>query len=354
MLIKITNYGEFMKKRTNANIELYRFIFACIIYLYHFRAYSDQEVLHGNFSGGYLGVEFFFVLSGYYFAKSYFNRKQLESSLVFLKKRVKRLYPEYILSLILLLACSWIAGRGEYNIIEEVSHGWPDFFCLQTFFINRNVNSILWFVSVNLWVSFIIYLLYKHSSKKAFVSIALCSIISIIAVLLVFVGHLDVTQNTYFYLDGFLRGLAEMFLGALGYNFVCVASNDVRNKSINRFIAPVLMVTTVIITFLCGENRFDFIVLFLMLLLVISEDISFEKRKSYNVKRDRVFIYLGLISYSLYLNQVLMQKIVHTLFPGRNYWIMAICSLIITCIVSGMLHFATSLFDKRIIKEQRG
>lgn len=342
-----------MKKRINANIEFYRFVFACIIYLYHFRAYTDQEVLHGDFSGGYLGVEFFFVLSGYYFAKSCFNKKQSETSLDFWKKRVKRLYPEYILSIILLLACSWIADRGEYNIIGEVTHGWPDFFCLQTFFVNRNINSLLWFVSVNLWVSFVIYLLYKHSSKKAFASITLCSVISIISVLLIFVGHLDVTQNTYFYLDGFLRGLAEMLSGTLGYIFVCTVSDGVRNITSYSFIAPVLMVITVIITFLCGENRFDFFVLFLMLLLVISEDLAFEKRKSCNVMRDRVFIYLGSISYSLYLNQVLVQKIVHTLFPGRNYWIMAIISLIVTCVLSGILQQAC-LIGRKLGSKEKG
>lgn len=336
-----------MKRKINSNIELYRFVFACIIYLYHFRAYADQHVLHGNFSGGYLGVEFFFVLSGFYFAKNYFNKKPLESSLVFLKNRIKRLYPEYILSLIVLLACSWIAGRGEYNIIREVTHGWPDFFCVQTFFVNRNVNSILWFVSVNLWVSFIVFLLYQHCTKKGFSLIALFSVITIIVILFLFIGHLDVTQNTYFYLDGFLRGIAEMFLGAAGYFFAYTAPYGVRNSISSIFIAPVLMVITVFITFFCGENRFDFIVLFLMLLLVISEDLSFEKRESCNVMKDRIFIYLGSISYSLYLNQVLIQKIVHTLFPGRNYWIMAISSLVATCIVSGMLHFATGMLNRK-------
>lgn len=337
-----------MKKQINANIELYRFIFACIIYLYHFKAYADRQAFNGSFSGGYLGVEFFFVLSGYYFAKNYFNKKNPESSLVFWGKRVNRLYPEYILSIILLVACSWVAGRGEYSIIGELAHGWPDLFCLQTFFVNRNINSILWFVSVNLWVSFILYLLYKHSSKKYFISIALISAIAIIVALLLFVGHLDVTQNIYFYLDGFLRGLAEMFLGVIGYWLMCTAPNSVRKIISYRFISPVLMVVIVIIVFLYGESRFDFMVLLLIFLLVISEDLSFEKRESNTMVQERAFIYLGSISYSIYLNQVLVQKIIHTLFPGRNYWIMAISSLIVTCIMSGVLHFTTGLFEKKI------
>ena len=49
-----------MNKSKNLVIELYRFLFTCIIYIYHFRTYSEIQKMKGNFSGGYLGVEFFF------------------------------------------------------------------------------------------------------------------------------------------------------------------------------------------------------------------------------------------------------------------------------------------------------
>lgn len=48
------------------SLEFYRFYFCIIIFLVHFRGYG----LFGNeptaFYGGYLGVEFFFILSGFF------------------------------------------------------------------------------------------------------------------------------------------------------------------------------------------------------------------------------------------------------------------------------------------------
>ena len=49
----------------NRTIEFYRFLFACIIFVLHVRHYGDFEGPNGEFNGGYLGVEFFFILSGF-------------------------------------------------------------------------------------------------------------------------------------------------------------------------------------------------------------------------------------------------------------------------------------------------
>lgn len=48
-----------MKKQ---GVELYRFIMTIIICLHHFRLYAETTLPYG---GGYLAVDFFFILSGY-------------------------------------------------------------------------------------------------------------------------------------------------------------------------------------------------------------------------------------------------------------------------------------------------
>lgn len=52
------------KRKKNGAIEFYRFLFSCIIYVLHFRGYGNFEKGDGVFYGGYLAVEFFFIVSG--------------------------------------------------------------------------------------------------------------------------------------------------------------------------------------------------------------------------------------------------------------------------------------------------
>lgn len=54
----------------NGAIEFYRFLFSMIIGLLHFRGYGKLPK-NTAFNGGYLGVEFFFIVSGYFLMKQY-------------------------------------------------------------------------------------------------------------------------------------------------------------------------------------------------------------------------------------------------------------------------------------------
>lgn len=73
-------------KGRNSLIELYRFLFAIWVFYYHAHLFDE----HLPFAHGYLAVEFFFILSGFYLIKSVekYNTKPYLSSLGhFLLKR---------------------------------------------------------------------------------------------------------------------------------------------------------------------------------------------------------------------------------------------------------------------------
>ena len=94
----------------NQAIDGLRGIVALIIALFHFETYVPlfQEPI---FETGYLGVEFFFVLSGFLLIKGY-EAKDFSVKQKF-KKKVLHLYPSYlisILALIMLYACLWFQG----------------------------------------------------------------------------------------------------------------------------------------------------------------------------------------------------------------------------------------------------
>ena len=59
----------------NYSIEFYRFLFACIIYVLHVRKYENFSNEYGEFNGGYLAEEFFFILSGFLMMGSICSQK---------------------------------------------------------------------------------------------------------------------------------------------------------------------------------------------------------------------------------------------------------------------------------------
>lgn len=58
-----------MKKR-NGSIELYRFLFALVIMVRHIKPLFVSNGYNRLFGRGALGVEFFFIVSGYLMAKN--------------------------------------------------------------------------------------------------------------------------------------------------------------------------------------------------------------------------------------------------------------------------------------------
>ena len=97
-----------MKKR-NGNIELMRFVFCVVIILFHINSRIDvtlPSVLPGEyfsfFRRGCIGVEFFFLVSGYFMAasakKNYETKSIARSTQSFMYKKFLGIYPYHIVA----------------------------------------------------------------------------------------------------------------------------------------------------------------------------------------------------------------------------------------------------------------
>ncbi|MBE5916150.1 MAG: hypothetical protein E7273_04835 [Pseudobutyrivibrio ruminis] len=64
--------------KRNGAIELYRFIFAIVVMIYHF----GKAHCFWGIPGGYLAVEYFFMLSGYFMTSSIFYLRDVENSFI--------------------------------------------------------------------------------------------------------------------------------------------------------------------------------------------------------------------------------------------------------------------------------
>ena len=101
-----------MKDRHFYSIDILRGWVAILVCLYHLSEgfLADQDVLRFLFSRGYLGVEIFFVISGFVIPYTMYLRKhQYSDTGTFLLKRLIRIEPPYWASILLIFLVDYIS-----------------------------------------------------------------------------------------------------------------------------------------------------------------------------------------------------------------------------------------------------
>lgn len=203
-------------KRKNFEIELYRFVMILFVALFHFYEDCNSPV----YVRGYLGVDFFFVISGYFlmvhFLKYYNAQKSATLQAVeYISDKFRKLYPPYFISLIIMTLIIWAHdGGGLSNLFLITWMSKWQYFLLHS--VGAPTVSLIrstWFLSPLFLVSFFIYFCL---CRKKDLFVGLCPVISILtlAFLAQKYGILPI-QFTYngFLVGGILRGLPEMTLG---------------------------------------------------------------------------------------------------------------------------------------------
>ena len=112
-----------MRKQLNS-LQLYRGLASILVVLHHANIILDRELkqdgLFGLFHFGWIGVDFFFVLSGFiifYIHQSDLSQPSQFKS--FVKKRCLRIYPFYWLLLVIKICGSWLVERnGSFDGVD--------------------------------------------------------------------------------------------------------------------------------------------------------------------------------------------------------------------------------------------
>lgn len=183
---------------------------------------------------GFLPVEFFFIVSGYFVYSSYLKKKSFNK---FVTDKIKRLFPTY---LVILFCCALFSlkfpqlypncsyDHWGISIAREVfllqSTGFDELFNIS---LMRTIPTA-WYVSVYFYGSIVLYGLLTYVPKM-FVNYTLLAIV--IGVygfyLLVWDGTMEIwTYKSIFYMP-LWRGLADMSVGIL---LGMVLKNDYINK----------------------------------------------------------------------------------------------------------------------------
>lgn len=338
----------------NALIELFRFIFASVVLLFHAGAdanildkifWEQKEIKISFFKYGYLGVEFFFVISGYLMAKTAYRKiKSVDDSTInigletayFLYHKINSFIYVYFISCLMVSIYFLSSGKDLLFILQRI----PSILLLQrTGIAEKELIGMAWYLSSMMIGMAIIYpILRKHYD------IFTLYIGPLLGILII--GYLIHTTN---YLGGVsdwigfsykcnFRALAELSLGTTCFEI----SRELKTKNIKPiwrifFTIATIFIVIVIFMSICSITRIfnDGIVLLLICFLVVAlfGQIGIFAHNKF-LYSNKFFCFMGTLSMPIFL----FQNIFH-------YWIPVIyhgTSIIVRLL---LIYFATIIFS---------
>lgn len=171
--------------------------------------FSVSNALKPLFSYGYLGVPVFFVISGFIICYSLPANYKLGQFKTFMLKRVIRIEPPYIISILLILALNYSAA---YFTHIPLQFAWPDFLFhfiyLNNFGLGNYYNVVYWTLGIEFQFYVLIGLLFVLINKSPIALVTVmalflaCSFFNVSGMQLIF-PHLSIFGIgiiTYFYL----------------------------------------------------------------------------------------------------------------------------------------------------------
>lgn len=297
-------------KEKNSLLELWRFLFCMAVLGLHFFAKTDLNYFHA----GYLGVEFFFIVAGY-FVGAYYNKYQKDKDLKvrfksvgnYAVSRFKRLYPFYLLALIIILLVRTVLKQYQLREIWSVIKScFAEFFLLQwTVLGNEVLISAGWFVPAVFFGGIFFVLLLAFTGKIGGFVFAPVISFFIYRYYFLLIGKIDVIFSYH----SVLRGIAGIGFGVFIY-FLCneIKGNAVLGKRENKWISGILcMISSVlflavfIYTNYGRRSKLDFLVILLYgigLALLMKSNVKVPKRLA------NLFLTLGKITYPIYIFQM--------------------------------------------------
>ena len=301
-----------------------RFIAAIVVLVFHFFAnYPDHSPLTRTFlfrlfNTGDLAVIFFFILSGFILSYVYFNKIKELNLKQFYAFRFARIYPAYLLSILLYLLIGLVYGKDYYihsntlilNIL--MVQGWiPNSIGL--------LNFAAWSVSVEIFF----YLLFPFLLKGI-------NYLNINALSLILLG-VGVWSGYHFVvipvskivdIPAVFKYLPVFIIGVIAGIVFRKLPNPFPKFRYKNYIfhTTILAIALLVILYVYGIYKYNLnsvdnsvaVLIFTLLIVVLAWDTSFLSR----ILSNQFLLILGEISYGIYILQ----------FPVR-FWFGKLCEI---------------------------
>lgn len=216
----------------NGNIEILRFFMCVMVVLFH----ADISVHNVNIGGGgFLAVEFFFMITGYFLAQklkpvegNYVSHRSIleicNESWVNIKKRIEEVYPVFIMSF-LVSALLEVIGNDQSLTHDMLLLTLSPFTCL--FLISFGYPTtghmlVSWYLSSLFFAQWLLYPFVRiyYNIYVKYIAPVIC--ILIVGTYASYFGTLDVTSAEIgFIRGGCLRAIVMISMGMVVYELSC-------------------------------------------------------------------------------------------------------------------------------------
>jgi peptidoglycan/LPS O-acetylase OafA/YrhL len=292
-----------------------------------FNATPISFLLSSFYIGGYYFVDFFFLLSGFVLARTYIgnNKKRNFSNLLLV--RLVRLYPLHFVTLLIVLLQNIVlvnyfnSSQFIYEF-NDIKH-----FFLNMFLVNGigleggfSFNGPSWAVSTLIFANILFFfILTKLKNKQLFYILSF--LIPLIVILLT-------TGMTIFPGMGLFATIIDFFAGVLLFLFI----RRIKTNIGSPYFYDVLFIISTVIFFIYMSNgiikinAINIIVACIIFSLILFSSINGKVIK--NVLRHKILIYLGKISFAIYMIHYPVQLLFRMIesstknsFNYSNWWL---------------------------------
>ena len=369
------------KMNTIKNLDMFRGIAALMVLLFHFYTFYSKELLKISeyfsiLSIGHIGVDLFFVLSGFLITLSLWNSKNFSH---FFLKRVKRIAPLAIGTTLVF----WGIQNNIVNFSEISLYSFADLFS-HLFFINgffpefySTINPVTWSISIEMafylllpivWIVFA-----KKNMKKFFTVFSVLVFLSFLYRVFLFYyfqenpeidSHLKIIYSEQLWgrLDQFFIGIVLAYLYTKN-NIKNTFKTQLQSIISTKTVLYSSVIALFISSYLFFEYQSDFRNVFLLQVFlhtltalgcagiiyafVEASDESFLKNNIIT----KALAWFGKISYGVYIFHFAVISLVYKKFEmlnnfGVSLWLQFLLILCITTILSYLSYY---YFEKRFL-----
>lgn len=289
-----------MSNKLDFNIQLLRGISVILVVLYHLKLNLGDFFL---FQGGFLGVDIFFVISGYLITKIIYKNINKKNFLIsFYKKRFSRIMPILSVGILTALILSYYLFLPDKLIrIAESSISALIFLSNIYFWKYLNtynhdeaiLNTLLHTWSLSIEIQFYIFfpILFFIFSKKIYKLKRIIFIFGILSFVIANIGAIYEPNVNFF---GIQSRFWEFSIGSLF---------ALSKKNITIYLSnfnKILIYLIILIFSLVFNSKFYHPSFFTLFFICICFLLYFDRNKKKNLI-EKILIFFGSISYSLYI-----------------------------------------------------
>ena len=300
-----------------------RFFFAFAVFLSHL-TFVKTDLQWYNwlknviFFEGYVGVGFFFILSGFVLALNY-EHKIIDNPKFSFKNfyiaRMARIYPLHVLTFAVMI---------PYVIIQGI-FGWDkailNLFLLQSYIpikdYNFSINNVSWSISTEFffYLMFPLYVIWLHKFKWLKYALFIIAIPLIIYFEPYVNGNKD-WEKGFYYVNPIVRSL-DFILGIL----LCQVYKVIKDKQISFSLGTIIEVGVlgIFILFFTFYDQvprpFRFNIYYWIPMVLITLVFALQRGYISKILQNKTLVYLGEISFGFYMIHMIVIKYGNYLVP---------------------------------------